>query len=65
MKHAELLRLAGVLSDAARAVAGGKSITIGNVPAATAINISQRVDELREAVDAYDAEIIRITETST
>lgn len=65
MKHSELLRLAGVLSDAARAVTGGKSITIGTVPAATAINISQRVDELRKAVDAYDAEIIRLTETST
>lgn len=65
MKHAELLRLAGVLSDAARAVTGGKSITIGTVPAATVINIGQRVDDLRKAVDAYDAEIIRLTETST
>ena len=50
----ELLILAGKLSDAARNVAGGNSITIGTVPPAHVYNLQPAVYELRKAVDAYD-----------
>lgn len=53
-----LLRLAGELATAARAVVGGRSdLTIVDVAPANVCNLSATCGRLREALDRYDAAI--------
>lgn len=54
------LALAGKMSEAARNVVGGKSITIGVHPPANVYNMGDFAAFLREAVDDYDAAILEM-----
>ena len=54
----EALALAGQMSDAARALAGGPSITIGSYAPADIYSVAEKARALREAVDAYDAKMM-------
>lgn len=54
----EALALAGKMSDTARALVGGPSITIGSHAPADIYTVAGKAQALREAVDAYDAKMI-------
>lgn len=58
-RHKKILFLAGKMSDAARAVVGGQGINFRVLPAHID-NLSELCIALRKAVDAYDAELIRM-----
>lgn len=57
----DALALAGKMSDAARSLVGGQSITIGRQAPASIYDLSARAVALQDAVDAYDAAIIDMT----
>lgn len=55
----KLWRLADKLSNAARQLVGGRGLRCFSCPAANVFTLSQRMQALRAAVEAYDKEVRR------